>query len=688
MAMVQGDTFTDASVDDVVISANNGATTRSILAGFTPSQSSGQAGHSLVRLNVQSGLTIVGNVMATGVITAMGGFASPSGVSLMSNSSVNYGTQSPWAVLANRSNAYILGSNVGIGTSNPMSALEVVGNIHASGMVSAAGGFAFQGDTSLSGVSLTGGSTIAYAGVVGSPWLTSGSNTYVGGTSLSGVSLTGGSTIAYAGVVGSPWLTSGSNTYVVGSNVGIGTSTPKVALDVVGDIHASGVVSAAGGFAFQGGTSLSGVSLTGGSTIAYAGVVGSPWLTSGSNTYVVGAQLVSAAGGFAFQGDTSLSGVSLTGGSTIAYAGVVGDPWSTSISNTYVVGSNVGIGTSTPKVALDVVGDIHASGVVSAAGGFAFQGGTSSSGVSLTGGAAPSRMRASWAARGRPRGSNTYVVGSNVGIGTSTPKWRWTWWATFTPREWCRRRAGSPSRGTLRLSGVSLTGGSTIAYAGVVGSPWLTSGSNTYVVGSNVGIGTSTPKVALDVVGNIHASGVVTAAGGFAFQGDAMLSGISLTGGSTIPYSGVTGAPWLTSGSNTYVVGSNVGIGTTTPKNILDVVGNASVSGALSAQSVISASGVAGFWTLSEVSATTASGPASLIKSSWFSISPTNSYFSGYGGASATTVLANNTVSFPVKGVYNIGFVIAWATPPAVSAPPVSLGRPPPSSSTREIRSR
>jgi hypothetical protein len=83
-----------------------------------------------------------------------------------------------------------------------------------------------------------------------------------------------------------------------------------------------------------------------------------------------------------------------------------------------------------------------------------------------------------------------------------------------------------------------------------------TNTSNVYIIGSNVGIGTSSPQNNLDVVGGIKCTSLAV-------------------NGANITASG----QWTRSGANVYITSTNVGIGTTTPKTRLDVNGSVWISG-------------------------------------------------------------------------------------------------------------
>lgn len=78
----------------------------------------------------------------------------------------------------------------------------------------------------------------------------------------------------------------------------------------------------------------------------------------------------------------------------------------------------------------------------------------------------------------------------------------------------------------------------------------------------NVGVGSTNPGTKLDVNGTVRAT---------AFSGD----------GSAI--TGLTPSQWVTTGSNIYFTGGNVGVGSTNPGTAIDVSGDIRTSGAITA---------------------------------------------------------------------------------------------------------
>lgn len=139
---------------------------------------------------------------------------------------------------------------------------------------------------------------------------------------------------------------------------------------------------------------------------------------------------------------------------------------------------------------------------------------------------------------------NFSLWSNNVGIGKSNPAF-------------ALDVAGDVNfTGLLRSNGVPY-----------VGSQWTSasnaSGSNVYLLGSNVGVRTSNPGFALDVGGDINFTGILRSNG--------------------VAY---VGSQWTTSGSNLFLLGSNVGIGLSNPQNRLDVAGDINFSGILKSNNV------------------------------------------------------------------------------------------------------
>jgi len=253
---------------------------------------------------------------------------------------VGIGTTAPRQAL-DVINSAIVSGNIGVGTTAPSSALQVVGTVTAT-TFSGAG-------TSLTGTasSLTAGTVTTNANLSGAV-TSSGNTTSLGSFSSSNLSgaLTDEVGTGYAVFNGSPNFTGNIgigttqprqaldviNNGIFSGNVGIGTTNPSYALDVSGDIRSTGNIYA------------NNISPTGTSTFANLTVTG--------NTY-----LSTTTGNVGIATTTPGSKLQVNGNAAIGYAA------STAVqANGLAVGGNIGIGTTNPRQVSDVVG----SSIVSA----------------------------------------------------------------------------------------------------------------------------------------------------------------------------------------------------------------------------------------------------------------------------------------------------------------------------------
>jgi hypothetical protein len=113
--------------------------------------------------------------------------------------------------------------------------------------------------------------------------------------------------------------------------------------------------------------------------------------------------------------------------------------------------------------------------------------------------------------------------------------------------------------GTVNATGLTVNG------AAVTGSQWATSGTAINYGTGNVGIGTASPTAKLDVNGTVNATGL------------------------TVNGAAVTGSQWATSGTAINYGTGNVGIGTSAPSSKLHVVGDGRVTGNLTVDGNIAA---------------------------------------------------------------------------------------------------
>jgi hypothetical protein len=132
-----------------------------------------------------------------------------------------------------------------------------------------------------------------------------------------------------------------------------------------------------------------------------------------------------------------------------------------------------------------------------------------------------------------------------------------------TPREQLEVVAGnvitSVGNGSYYLTELTNSGNAGIIQAMNLGTVkvQLHANGDSYLLGGNVGIGTNTPGYKLDVQG-----GQVNASGGLCIAGDCKTAWSQVGGGSS---------QWTTSGANIYYNSGNVGVGTTSPNQLLNL---------------------------------------------------------------------------------------------------------------------
>ena len=440
----------------------------------------------------------------------------------------------------------VSGGNVGIGTTTPSTALQVVGTVTATH---------FVGDGS-------------------------------GITGISGA--LAGMTTGYIQDAASSTTLESSPLFRSGANVGIGTTTPGQVLDVNGTVRILG-------------TSTLNLGNDNKATIG-ASATTTPDMVFSTNS-TERARILNSNGNFGIGATAPASKLGVNGGVSIGatYSGTNAAP-----SNGLIVQGNVGIGTSSTLAPLQVFSNGSA--------GVRIGPGTSSDVIITNGGNSTSTLALTMGTDGSSRTSFNLTTTGHTGTGNNT---------TAVDGEASDSETGAGSStigvrggatsvqtsgtkdnvfGVYGLNVINGSGGTTTNSFGIYGTPatvtagtlthnyaggfngWLVDGvgmgigatlSSSYVtttpptggllVEGNVGIGTLSPRGALDVgTGNIYANQLITSSGS----------------GSVAGTSGLTLDP---TGANTNIVyinsSGNVGIGTNTPGAILTIPSLKSTTG-------------------------------------------------------------------------------------------------------------
>ena len=410
--------------------------------------------------------------------------------------------------------------NVGIGTSTPVRRLEIYNNLAADTGIKVVNDGAGYATTLYSASS---GSALTYIGQSANSvnWNSTGSGTSV-------FQSTGN--IALATPLNTPRILIASAT----GNVGIGTLNPQQKLHI-GDagifrIQDNDDVTAHGYVEF-------GVTTAG--SWSRKGYIGMPGAAN--------AELAIAADGV---------------GTPIYLKNTTGTVMTVS-------GANVGIGTTSPQVALDVVGAIRVPGVgqMGPSGGFGyavFQAGTNNFAGQMYGTVSGVQFTDNG-------GANTLFIknGGNVGVGTTNPN------AKLEINDGANTSLQIiPSGGVVELRTINKSGGYYSARSDATQHIWSVAGTEKVRIDTagNLGIGTTSPVSTLDVSGTAS-----VAKGGF-FKGQIG----NLTGSGTIvdapggSYARIQGYSYT--GPNTLALalnpsGGNVGIGTASPNSKLSFGG-------------------------------------------------------------------------------------------------------------------
>ena len=202
----------------------------------------------------------------------------------------------------------------------------------------------------------------------------------------------------------------------------------------------------------------------------------------------------------------------------------------------------VGIGKSNPLFPLDVTGDLNFTGVLR-------QNGAAYIGSQWSNNAA-----------------NVFLLGSNVGIGTSSPQQPLEVNGTIITRSTTsptiiivnsntnQQAVIAVAASALQFSSSAASNDLVIRSDNATSRVHIQSGTGTSAItinsNNNVGIGTSTPAYRLDVTGDLNFTGVLRQNG-----------------------AAYIGSQWSNNAANVFLLSSNVGIGTTTPNASFDVNG-------------------------------------------------------------------------------------------------------------------
>jgi hypothetical protein len=386
--------------------------------------------------------------------------------------------QAQWATNGTNINNTNSG-NVGIGTTTPNAQLEINKNQSV-------------GTTLIVDNGYTSTNNAAYSGF----WFRqAGANRFFFGSlnDNNTANVGGAGAIQFWNFANGPMLFSTNNTEAMrisaAGKVGIGTTSPSNSLDIssnqnavvnlIGLNNPSNGSSAQGALSFfEGATAKAKFGVNSSTASSYVGGANALQIWNFQNASIVfgtnsAERLRIDSGGNVGIGTTSptvkldVNGTVNATGLTVNGTAVSGSQWATSGTTINYASGNVGIGTTSPTVKLDVNGTVNATGLTV-------------NGTAVSG--------SQWATSGT---TINYASG-NVGIGTTSPTVK------------------LDVNGTVNATGLTVNG------TAVSGSQWATSGTTINYASGNVGIGTSTPSTKLHVVGDGRITGNLTVDGNLA----------------------------------------------------------------------------------------------------------------------------------------------------------------------------
>ena len=542
-------------------------------------------------LDVKGDMNFTGTLRQNGVPYVQSQWSSNSSNVYIIGSNVGIGASSASEGLELRGvnaklgcNLYIM-SNVGIGTSNPIAALNVIGNAVFESNVM------IFGSLTVSNVQyITSNVTIYNSEIVNSNIITMNILTF----SNNGSSIIFGSSNSNLGIGTTKPLES---LCIVGCNVsisnnsgkviftssnnflGINNSNPLTTVDIVGTTSFRGDVQMNNSVAIRGLTiykrdgTMANITTT--SVMGFSndptGIIFSVASNSPSNSFrfwgnakelmriggngFLGVGVSNPAYGLDISGDLNFSGIVRQNGAP--YLGGNLNQWSNVSSNVFIIGSNIAIGKSNATATLDVAGTLNVSGITTVANNI-----MPLSNLVYDLGSSNMRFRSIYL------GSNTIdMSGIQIHVDSETGGLKITDSnnsnATLIVNKIVLGTTSNSvtmdldANNNIQFGTVTSVNGVTTSNTATVGG-WSNSGSSVFLLSSNVGIGKSNPTSSLDVSGNIN------------FDGTLLHNGI--------PY---VGSQWSNNNSNVFLLGSNVGIGKSNPTSFLDVGGDINFDGAL-----------------------------------------------------------------------------------------------------------